>query len=162
MRKVLSWIAVAIATFLIGAQFVHPDRQNPPVDASRTLEARVEVPREVSDILSRACADCHSNQTSWPWYSNVAPVSWYVADHVNHGRKHLNFSTWASYERNEAEEMLDSICREVKKGMMPLKSYTRLHPEAKLNAADVKTLCDWSDTAISRLASAHEQTPVQN
>jgi hypothetical protein len=147
MKKTLQLIAVAAATFLVGAQFVRPDRTNPPFDAGQTLDAHVEVTPEVAAILDRACSDCHSNKTRWPLYSNVAPVSWFVVDHVNHGRKHLNFSTWGNYTARESEEMLDQICIEVKRGMMPLKSYIWLHPDARLTESDVKTLCDWTMTA---------------
>ena len=147
MKKTLQLIAVAVATFFVGAQFVRPDRTNPPVDAGQTLESRVEVTPEVAAILDRACSDCHSNETRWPWYSNVAPASWFVADHVNHGRHHLNFSTWGNYTARESEEMLEQICSEVKRGMMPLKSYIWLHPDAKLSEADAKTICDWTARA---------------
>ena len=159
MKKVLSWFAIALATFFAGAQLVRPEKNNPSVDAGQALESHVNVPPEVGAVLKRACSDCHSNQTRWPWYSNVAPASWYVVDHVNHGRTHLNFSTWSNYDKREAEEMLDLICHEVKSGAMPMESYLILHPDAKLSEGDVKMLCDWSSAESSRLASTELTQP---
>jgi hypothetical protein len=113
----------------------------------------MQVSPEVGTILDRSCGDCHSNKTRWPWYSNVAPVSWFVIDHVDHGRSHLNFSEWGRLNRREAQEMLSQICREVKSGNMPLSSYTPLHPGSKLSADDGKLLCDWTSAEQARLAS---------
>ena len=76
-------------------QLVRPARTNPPTDRPRTLFARVTVSAADRRGAERACRDCHSNDTRWPWYSNVAPVSWFVIDHVNHGRSHFNYSDWA-------------------------------------------------------------------
>ena len=73
---------------------VRPAMTNPPVDESQTIVARAQVPPEVASILDRSCRDCHSNKTVWPWYTHVAPVSWWLADHVDHGRKDLNLSEW--------------------------------------------------------------------
>ena len=153
MRNALRWLAVAVFTFFVGAQFVRPERVNPPPSAGQSFDAHLNVPVEVESVLNRACMDCHSNETRWPWYSNVAPVSWFVADHVNHGRRHLNFSAWDGYEPDEAEGILEAVCKEAKHGMMPLRSYLMLHPEARLSPTDVKTLCDWSLAEGNRLAS---------
>jgi hypothetical protein len=79
-------------------------------------------------------------------------VSWFVIDHVNEGRRHLNFSDWGRLNQREAEGMLDQICKEVKSGSMPLSSYTPLHPGSKLSTEDVKTLCDWTSAERERIA----------
>jgi hypothetical protein len=134
-------------------QFVRPAKTNPSYDESRALQAHAQVSPEVESILRRACYDCHSNATTWPWYSDVAPVSWFVVDHVNHGRKHLNFSDWARYDRKDAEELLEGIDETVRERAMPLSSYLILHPEAKLTDEDVKLLVDWARSERQRLAS---------
>src|SRR3954467_1302751 len=92
--KVLKWLAVATAIVLIGMQFFGPVKSNPAIDNRQTLQAHAQVSPEVNAILDRSCNDCHSNATRWPWYSNVAPVSWFVIDHVNDGRDNLNLSEW--------------------------------------------------------------------
>lgn len=153
IKKTLKWLLVALVTCFIGAQFVRPERRNPPAQEGQAFTAHLNVPGEVHAVLRRACMDCHSNQTEWPWYSNVAPASWFVADHVNHGRRNLNLSAWASYEREEAEHLLADVCKEATAGTMPMRSYLILHPEAKLSQSDIKTLCDWSSAEGRRLAS---------
>lgn len=149
--KIARWIVVVMVCLFVVAQFSRPARTNPTVDQSRALQAHTQVSTEVAAILDRSCGDCHSNKTRWPWYSNVAPVSWFVIDHVDHGRSHLNFSEWGRFNQREAQEMLGQICREVKSGSMPLSSYTPLHPGSKLSADDVKMLCDWTSAEQARL-----------
>ena len=107
-------------------------RTNPPVDPARTLEAQASLTPEVAAILDRACMDCHSHKKRWPWYSHVMPVSIFVAGHVNHGRKHLNFSDWTQqggHRRKGArpEEQFQRICEVLEKRQMPLGSYLLLH-----------------------------------
>jgi hypothetical protein len=149
--KTLKAAAVVFALLLGGAQFVRPSRTNPSEVPGRSLEQHVAVPAAVAEVLARSCADCHSNRTDWPWYSRVAPASWFVADHVNDGRRHLNFSDWARYDARESADMLRHICHEARVGSMPLDSYTLLHPRARLTPRDVQTLCDWTNTQQGRL-----------
>jgi len=155
--KVMRWLVIVLACLFIAAQFSTPARTNPAMDQSFALQSHVQVTPQVASILDRSCRDCHSNNTRWPWYSHVAPVSWFVIDHVNHGRNHLNFSEWGRYNQREAEGMLSEICREVKSGSMPLSSYTPLHPGSKLSADDVKILCDWTNAERARIAATNLQ-----
>ena len=134
------------------AQFVRPARTNPPVVQAQTIGAHVRVTPEVEAILGRSCKDCHSHRTEWPWYTQVAPVSWFVVDHVEHGRKDMNFSEWSAYDRERAEFLLGGICMTARRGVMPLASYTWIHRSAKLSPADVQTLCAWSQSEQQRLA----------
>ena len=154
MKKFLKLTVVALSLVFAAVQLVRPARVNPPVVAGHSFEERVALTPQVSEVLNRSCMDCHSNRTDWPWYSNVAPVSWFVIDHVNHGRSHLNFSEWASYDREEAGQLLDAICAFSKGGRIALYSYTLIHRDARLSPADVKTLCDWSRGEQRRLALA--------
>lgn len=151
--KILKWVVVIVLVVFLGLQFVRPARTNPAVDQSQTVHARLQVNPQVASILDRSCQDCHSNSTRWPWYSNVAPVSWFVIDHVNHGRTHLNFSEWGRLDGRQATKKLEEICEEVQDGAMPLESYTKIHWGAKLSPDDVTTLCQWSDTERARIAS---------
>jgi hypothetical protein len=141
MRRFLKYVAIFFVVALAGAQAVRPGRTNPPVDEARTLERMNAIPPAAGQVLERACRDCHSNRTEWPWYSNVAPVSWFVIDHVNHGRSHLNFSEWSSYQPDRRRELLEGICKETRNGAMPLPSYTWIHWNARLSQSDVDALC---------------------
>jgi hypothetical protein len=151
MRKFLKLSALAVVILFVSVQFVRPNKTNPPVVQAQAIEAHVRITPEVAGIFERACKDCHSNQTEWPWYTQVAPVSWYVADHVNHGRKHLNFSRWSAYDREQADFLLGAMCMTAERGRMPLSSYTRLHHSAKLSPADIQTLCSWSQAERRRI-----------
>ncbi|MCM3904212.1 MAG: heme-binding domain-containing protein [Pyrinomonadaceae bacterium] len=151
--KVLKWAALVVVVVLVGLQFVRPARTNPAVDQSQTIHARQQVNPQVAAILDRSCQDCHSNTTRWPWYSNVAPVSWFVIDHVNHARSHMNLSEWGSLDNRKASKKLEEICEEVQDGEMPLESYTYIHWSAKLSLDDVKTLCEWTTAERARIAS---------
>lgn len=151
LRKGLKWLALLVVVLFVAAQFKRPARTNPPVDHSRAIEAHTQINPEVSSILARACNDCHSNRTSWPWYTNVAPVSWFVTDHVHQGREEMNFSEWGLYNQRRRETRLQAICEEVESGAMPLSSYLPLHPRAKLSPEDKKALCDWAAAERERL-----------
>ena len=154
--KALKLAAIALAALFAAAQFVRPARTNPAVAREESIESHVRMTPEVAGLLERSCDDCHSNRTDWPWYSNVAPASWFVVDHVNHGRQHLNFSEWARYDDDDADAMLEHICHEAKRGTMPLDSYTLLHGDAKLSPADIRTLCDWANGERQRIAAARQ------
>jgi hypothetical protein len=153
MLKIVKAVAVLLFILFTGAQFVGPERANPPAAAGQSLEEHARVPPEVAGVLKRSCMDCHSNRTDWPWYSNVAPASWFVIDHVNHGRRHLNFTRWGEYDRRRAEDLLNEICKTAKGGSMPLDSYTLVHRSARLTPTDVQTLCEWTGGEQRRLAS---------
>ena len=98
---------------------------------------------ESAQVLVRACGNCHSNHTDWPWYSHVAPVSWLVARHVREGREKLNFSEWEKYPTWQRRDKLESVCGLVSTGRMPPWQYTSMHPEAKLTEQDKKAVCAW-------------------
>ena len=161
MKRVLKLMLILAACGFALMQFARPAQTNPGTDESRALQAHVRVTPEVQAIFARACDDCHSHSTRWPWYSQVAPVSWWLTDHVNHGRKHLNFSDWARYDATEADYLLSDICKTTKQGIMPLSSYTLAHRDALLTPQDVGTLCAWSQTERQRLAAnkVTKQTP---
>lgn len=143
MHPAIRWSAAIFLVALVGAQAVRPGRTNPPSHPQASLTSKA--PPEVARILDRACRDCHSNETRWPWYSNVAPMSWMLIDHVNHGRDHFNYSEWTAYTEDDQDKLLGSICSLTKKGRMPLPSYLLIHHEAKLSPSDITTLCAWSD-----------------
>ncbi|HZP42335.1 MAG TPA: heme-binding domain-containing protein [Candidatus Binatia bacterium] len=131
-------LGLALAGFLVVAQLVRPARTNPPV------ESDVEAAPEVKAVLRRACYDCHSHETVWPWYARVAPVSWLLAHDVNEGRRELNYSRWATYDpRNRVKKLRETV-EEVREGEMPPWYYVLLHPDARLSDADRARLDAWA------------------
>lgn len=131
-------ILIGLVVLLVALQLVPVDRDNPPVTGV------VDAPPAVVAILERACYDCHSNETTWPWYSRVAPLSFLVAHDVEEGREHLNFSEWDKLTAEKRAHAIEEIWEEVEEGEMPLWFYTPLHPEAKLSEEDRTTLRAWS------------------
>jgi hypothetical protein len=147
-----TWVLLGAALVIaLSLQFVGPARTNPGADGGLTLERHASMPDEVAGLLRRACYDCHSHDTRWPWYSRVAPVSWLVVNDVDTGREHLNFSTWGAYHRFERADLLDRACDLVARGAMPLRSYTWLHRDARLGPGDVEALCAWTREESTRL-----------
>jgi hypothetical protein len=120
-------------------QFIRPDRTNIAVE--KTME--IQTPMEITQIFQAACYDCHSNETKWPWYSQIAPFSWVIQNHVTEGRKALNFSTWEKYTQEEKKEHLKDIYRTVY-AAMPLPSYIFAHEEANLTKEQRSTVRDWT------------------
>jgi len=128
---------VGLSSLLLVLQLVPVDRENPPV------EAEVPAGVEVRAVLSRACYDCHSNETRWPWYAYVAPVLWLVAHDVAEARDHVNFSTWNVYDEDERRAYLDQVWEAAEADAVPLWFYVPLHPDAELSEADRALIHRW-------------------
>jgi len=136
----------ALAGLLVVVQGFRIDRTNPPV------EQDVAAPASVEALLRRACYNCHSHETVWPWYSHVAPVSWLLAHDVSEGRRELNFSTWAAYPAAKKVRKLRKSADEVAKRKMPPWYYALVHPEARLADGEREMLRAWTAEEIARLA----------
>lgn len=150
-KKVLLGIAIVI----VAIQLVPVNRSNPAV------EGMIEAPPQIMAILEKSCYDCHSNHTEWPWYSYVAPVSWLIANDVEHGRGHLNFTAWDTYDQRRRNHKIEEIWQEVSEGEMPLWFYLPLHPEARLSAEEVESLRVWTkqvkaEARMSEEGEAHD------
>ena len=124
-------------------QLSFKNNSNNELNAISTI---LDVPNEVQEILKTSCSDCHSNNTIYPWYSEIAPVSWYLASHVNEGKEHLNFSEWASYNENQKSHIIKDIEEELQDKEMPLKSYLIIHENAKMTENQYKIMLDWVKT----------------
>ncbi|WP_296461270.1 heme-binding domain-containing protein [Rubinisphaera sp.] len=151
--SIIRRLAVFGLVLFLGLQLVPIDRHNPEVVAD------INAPEEVKLILRRACYDCHSNETKWPWYSYVAPGSWLMAKDVREGRDYLNFSEWGDYYEMEEtpEYFLDECFGSIESGEMPLWFYLPMHPEAKLTAEDMKILKEWCQAEESVVSEEIEE-----
>ncbi|WP_372800302.1 heme-binding domain-containing protein [Lutibacter sp.] len=141
MKKVLLIMLVLVVVM----QFIRPEKNNSK-DYTNDISTVVHVPNDVQEILKTSCADCHSNNTVYPWYSEIAPVSWYLASHVNDGKKHLNFSEWTSYNQNQQSHIKKDLEEVMEENEMPLKSYLIVHKDAKLSAKQHEILSNWIQT----------------
>lgn len=147
MKKVLNflyWFLIAVAVI----QFIPVDRANPPVSRSENFIPLMHTPHEVSSVLKTACYDCHSNETVYPDYAYVAPVSWSLRHHVSEGREHLNFSVWGTYSKDLKKGMLENAAADIKQQRMPLAGYVAQHPQARLDAASQKLLVDYFESLL--------------
>ena len=136
---------ILLAAFALGlaVQLIPVDRSAPPT------ETEVPAPPEVRAILRKACYDCHSNQTVWPWYSRVAPVSWLVARDVHEGREEMNYTAWNRLSNAKQAKRYRQSGELVENGEMPLWFYVPLHPEAKLTPEEKAIFIQWAQTRIS-------------
>lgn len=145
--------AISLFVVFVAAQFFRPEKNLSANAGAADIVAAHKVPPAVRDLLQRACYDCHSNQTSYPWYSEIQPMGWWLASHVKDGKEHLNFSEFGTYTVKRASNKLDQIYDEVSQHSMPLKSYTWGHPEARLTPAEVALLIDWADELRDEISS---------
>lgn len=140
LRKIAKWFGLSLLIVFLAIQVIQPERSNP------ALESEIAAPPEIAAILERSCYDCHSHQTNWPWYAHVAPLSWWLAEHVEHGRGDLNFSDWPVLDFEELEHAFKDIDEQIEKGEMPLKAYLILHSEAKLSEEEKAALRAWAQS----------------
>ncbi len=142
VKKIILWTIIV----LIAIQFIRPKRTNPPVNQSIALHA----PQDIQTILKKSCYDCHSNETKWPWYSNIAPISWSVISHVNNGRKALNFSNWTKIPNEIKTKRLKRAIKTTKNGMMPLSTYLWIHKNAILTKEEKKQIETWCENELEK------------
>ena len=143
MKKIL----LSIVVLVVAIQFTNPDKANPKVDDSLSLKS----PKNVESVLKKSCYDCHSFETRWTAYADIAPLSWFIVSHVNDGRKALNFSEWSKIEKEIKVKRVKRIIQTTNNGMMPLSSYLSFHEEAELSSDDKKVLRDWANAQLSVL-----------
>jgi hypothetical protein len=136
-KKIAITCLVILAVILVVIQFIPVNLTNPP------LESDIPALPEVKAILKVSCYDCHSNETIWPWYSRVAPISWLLANDAKEGREKINFSTWNSYTPEKQSRHISEAMHEIREGGMPPWFYTIKHPDAKITPDKLKTLEDW-------------------
>ena len=151
MRRIIKIVIVVLVAAFVIAQFIRPSHVNQTVNQSETLQASTTVPPGVDNVLKRSCGDCHSNETSYPWYSQITPVNWFLNNHIEDGRRELNLSVWNTYPVKKKSRKLDEICDQVEKGEMPLPSYLWIHWDAALKPGEAKILCEWTESEKAKL-----------
>lgn len=150
---------------LIGIQFIRPSRRTPKVDPNSGFIALTATPPETAKLIKTACYDCHSYETKYPWYANVAPVSWWMSNHIHDGRKHLNFSEWGMYPNKKRVNKMEDAAEEVSEGHMPISSYTWVHAGARLTDEQRQSLASYFEEmknvtrAIPPMPSSNPNAP---
>lgn len=141
-----------LGLLLAGIQLFPPARSPGAADAPNDMGRKYAVPADVQRLLVAACYDCHSNRTRYPWYAGVQPVGWWLAHHVAAGRRHLDFSEFGALGPKAAARKLDVLSDQVDEDKMPLRSYTWMHPAARLTDAQRAKIVDWAQTLHDKLA----------
>ncbi len=147
MKKILKIVVRILVAALIVIQFIRPDKNESGYESLNNFKTETNISDKVFSILKTNCFDCHSNQTVYPWYAEISPVSLWLEDHVNEGKEELNFSEWKNYSTKKKDHKLEELIEEVDEGEMPLDSYTWVH--GKLPKDDHKVLLEWA--ALTRL-----------
>lgn len=151
IKKILIFLLVA----LIAIQFIHPSPNKSGGDQPNSIAKVYAIPPDVESILKKACNDCHSNNSSYPWYSNIQPVDWWLDNHIKDGKKELNLDEYTNrslrYQYHKMEETIEMV----KEGEMPLDSYTWIHKDAKLTAEEKSKLTDWAASVMSAMESKY-------
>lgn len=140
--KIVKKVGLLLLAIFVLLQAFRPTKNN-TAKKENNISTQYPVSTEVAQIFTKACNDCHSNQTTYPWYAEIQPLGWWLADHVKDGKRHLNFDEFATYRVAKQYHKLEECIDEVKDGAMPLESYTAIHKEALLTEAEKNTLINW-------------------
>ncbi|MBL0881869.1 MAG: heme-binding domain-containing protein [Chitinophagaceae bacterium] len=146
VKKILWVLLIA----LVVIQFIRPEA-NASTDTSGNIKNLYTVPENVEAILVKACNDCHSNNTVYPWYSKVQPVAWWLDDHIKEGKSHLNFDVYTSYNLRRQYHKMEEVIEQVKEKEMPLNSYTWVHSDAKLTDDERVVLTNWAQSVMDTM-----------
>lgn len=152
--KIFKKIAVALLVLLVILQFIRPEKNLAQGDVIADFRADTQLPPQIEKTFERACFDCHSNRTKYPWYAEIAPVSYWIAGHVNEGKEHFSLSDWNSYNAERKDHKLEELAEEVKEKHMPLESYLWIHNESKLSQADIDAIVTWVNQARGQFGQA--------
>lgn len=145
MKKKLTLknISLGLLVVFVLMQLIRIDKSNPEGDHQNDISVLKRPDPEITTILKNACYDCHSNEVYYPWYSNVAPISWWIKHHVNEGREHLNFSEWGTYNPKKSDHKLEECIEMLEEKEMPLYSYTLIHKPANISDAQRTKLIEF-------------------
>ena len=148
-------IFIALLVVLVLIQFFQPQKNTETNITEQHVYNVYSTPNEVKVILDKACNDCHSNNTNYPWYASIQPAAWWLNDHVQDGKKHLNFSIYKSYNLRRQYHKMEEVIDEVKEGEMPLNSYTWIHRNAKLSTEEKTRLTNWAQSIMDTMKAKY-------
>ncbi len=143
LKKIFKRTFQILLLAFIVIQFIRPAKNKSEGISNNDISKIYAVPADVQSILKTSCYDCHSNNTVYPWYAEIQPAAWWLADHIKEGKRELNFSEFASYRIGRQYRKLEEVNKEVKENEMPLESYLWIHKNAKLSDEQKLTLANW-------------------
>jgi len=153
LKKVL----VVLLVILVAIQFIRPDKNIGNSYGANDITQAIATSNEVKTILDKACMDCHSNNTAYPWYNNIQPIAFWLNNHVEEGKEELNFSEFKTYKLKRQDHKLEEIVEMIDENEMPLSSYTIIHKEAKLTDSEKQLIIDWANAGRTELGYVPEK-----
>lgn len=138
-------ILYGLLAVLVIMQFIRPERNVSEIPSANDIRVQYPMPANVESILKRACYDCHSNNTNYPWYTNIQPIGWWLQHHVDEGKAELDFSEFATYSPKKADHKLEEVVEMVEEKEMPLESYTWIHKDAVLSTEEIEIVTQWAN-----------------
>ncbi len=156
IKKLLKYLAIVLVATLVVIQFINRPETHFEEPTQDEMITSLRVDQEIAVILKTACYDCHSDQPRYPWYASIAPVSWWIDEHMEHGRDELNFSKWATFSKRKRDHKLEELVEEVEEGHMPLPSYTWMHSDARLSEEQIAKLKAWVEAERTKIAQEED------
>lgn len=153
VKSIIRKIFIVLVIGMVIIQFIRPARNTSIAVTADDMNVIYPIPDSVNQVLQKACYDCHSNNTRYPWYANVQPVAWWMNDHITEGKKELNFSEYGKRTLPKRAKKLKKLAKEVQEGGMPLDSYTWIHKDAVLTDREKKMIIDWANNLSAKIAA---------
>ncbi len=147
-------ILVGLLIVLIVMQFIRPEK-NLSADTTKDITTKYPMSDSVKLVFDKACADCHTNKTNYPWYTAIEPIGYWTANHVKDGKRHFNLNEFAGYRIGKQNKKLEECIEQIKEGEMPLPSYTLIHQEAKLTEAEKALISDWCQNIVDTIKATY-------
>lgn len=155
LKKILKRTVQLLLLAFIVIQFIRPEKNKSEGISENDISKLYAVPTDVQSILKTSCNDCHTNNTVYPWYAQIQPVAWWLADHVKHGKGELNFSEFAGYSLRKQYHKLEEVDEMVNKNEMPLDSYLWVHKDAKLSTEQKQIITNWSKAVMDTMKARY-------
>jgi Haem-binding domain len=161
MKKFFKRFFLLLLIAFVIIQFFRPTKNIAADINANDITAKYTVPQDVQTVFKTSCYDCHSNNSAYPWYNNIQPVAWFMADHIKEGKKELNFSEFATYRIGRQYKKLEEISKEVEEGEMPLESYTIIHGNAKLSEQQKTSVTNWVNTLRDSIKAQYPEDSLK-
>lgn len=153
--KIVKKILIVLLFALVVIQFIRPEKNQSAEKTANDIVAMYPPDTETAALLDKSCNDCHTNNTKYPWYSNIQPVAWWLADHVKEGKQHLNFSEFGTYRLRKQYHKMEEVIEQVKEGEMPLNSYTWTHGDARLTTEQKAQITGWAQSVMDSMKAVY-------
>lgn len=151
IKKILLFLLAA----LVVIQFIHPKPNKAKGDQPNYIGKTFSIPEDVKSILTKACNDCHSNNTRYPWYSNIQPADWWMNGHIKKGKKGMNLDEYTNHNLRYQYHKMEDVLEQLKEGDMPLNSYTWIHKDAILSQTEKNSLINWANSVMDTMKAKY-------